>query len=111
MIQTAANTRGAMGGNNPAYADGATVELGLQTASTDESRLYDAQGERRIYLAFFASDPALKPENRLKVTVWMGATLASPRFLRVLHADTEGRPGEAMLWVVVCSEITTEYAS
>jgi hypothetical protein len=110
-VQAAVNTRGAMGGNSPGYVNGATVDFGLQTANTQESRLYDARGETRIYNAFFSSDPALTPNNRLRVTKWMGVTLAKPRFLRVLNCDIEGAPGEAMLWIAACSEVTTENAA
>lgn len=111
-VQLATNTRGQMGGNSPGYADGATVGFGLQSATVEESAKYDARGEQRFYNAFFSSDPALTPQNRLKVTRWMGITLAAPRFLRVLAGgDVEGAPGQAMLWVVTCFEETLEHAT
>lgn len=108
-VQLAANTMGAMGDNDPAYADtGTTVEFGLQSATVQESLRYSARGEEKIYNAFFSSDPSLTPQNRLKVTQWMGVTQSPAKFLRVLNSDTEGPPGEAWLWIVVCREDTLE---
>ena len=111
-VQLAANTKDSMGGNVPGYVDTSTShDFLLQTASVQESNRYDARGEQTIYNAFFSSNPSLTPKNRLKVTNWMGVSLSTPRYLRVLATDTEGPPGEAQLWVVTCVEDTLERAS
>lgn len=112
VVQLAANTMGSMGGNSPAYADTTTtLDFLLQTASVEESLRFDARGERTIYNAFFATNPSLTNKNRLKVTKWMGDTLATYRYLRVLTDETEGRPTESMLWIVQCVEESLEMAS
>jgi len=110
-VQEAANTKDSMGGNVPGYADTATtVTFLLQSASVNESLRYDARGEETIYNGFFSSNPSLTPQNRLKVTKWMGETLTTPRYLRVLNTEREGTPDEARLWIVAMREDTLDRA-
>ena len=60
-----------------------------------------------MYFGFFDSNPSLDEKNRLRVTIWMGDTLGTARYLRVHAVETEGRPGDSMLWIAYLEEVTS----
>lgn len=108
--QAATHSRGAMGGPSRAFADGDVLDCLVQTMGYAELRKYNARGSRYHFHVFFASDPALTVNERLKWTVKGNAALAEPIYLRILDAYSEGRPGaegSELLWVVDAEQETT----
>jgi hypothetical protein len=101
--QVATTTRGSLGGQARGWTDvGTALDCLVQTPGAGESRKYDARGQRFSHQVFFAEDPALSVNHRLKWTVRAEATLAVPIYLRVLDCYPEGRPGEDFLWIADC---------
>lgn len=98
VVQTETTTRGASFGNSFAYTDGDSIDCLIQSVSASESLKYADRGMMFTDRAFFSSDPGLTNQNRLKQTVQGGVTLATPRLLRVLATNADGRPGEDMVW-------------
>lgn len=105
--QTESNTVGTAFGNTPTYADGATLDCLVQTAEAAEAMGFATRGMKYTHIAFFSTDPSLTNQNRLKWTVRGNEALAAALFLRVLAVETEGRPGESLLWFAFCSEDTS----
>lgn len=99
---------GASWGAVPSYSNGTALTCNVQEMSVKEALQYGAQGQARWYNVFFASDPSLEVGKRLKVTKMNNATLATPRFLKVMATEFEGNPGgDLQLWIAVCEEVTT----
>lgn len=107
--QSETNSTGTSWGNSPSFTDGSSLDCMIQTAAASESGKYANRGMAFTHEAFFAADPGLTNQNRLKWTVKAGTTLSTPRYLRVLDVYTEGRPGEDELWVAELSEEQTRH--
>lgn len=109
--QTEVNTPGAAFGKSLTYTNGSTLDCLIQTVSDSESNKYQTTGMLFTHQVFFAENPALSSQNRLKWTVKDESNLSSAAFLRVLACYREGRPGDEMLWIADCSEEQTRLES
>jgi len=97
---------GASGGDVLTPSDGDLLDCLVQ--SNDGSSLSnDARGQRSDFTLFFSSDPAITVDNQLKWIVQAGVELGTPIEMRVMAIDSEGRPGETMLWMAQCEHVTT----
>jgi hypothetical protein len=105
--QSAAHAIGASMDAVRTWSDVSTLTCLIQTTSGSESSRYNARGSHFSHWAFFASDPSLTVNNRLKWTVEANQTLATAKYLRVLACYPEGRPGGNFLWVCECELETT----
>ena len=97
------------GGLEFSHTDGTALDCLVQTMSADEDVRYAARGQRNRYVVFFASNPGLSQDDRIKWTHQGGNAFASAKYLRVLDQYSEGRPGAGnqMLWIVDAEESTT----
>lgn len=108
--QTPSRTIGPSGGDDVVFSDGAALSCRFEEMSADEAVRYDARGERSLFTAYFAFDPAFTVDNRLKLTEWAGETISPPKFCRVLGQKKKASPGGRLsLWVVDCEEVTQRY--
>jgi hypothetical protein len=107
-------TSGAIMGNTPTATDGASLDCNVQSMSVGEAKQFAARGEVKLFNVFFATDPALTTNNRLKwiKTNGNGTTFATPRILKVLATDEERNPdGSEILYIAQCELVTTEALS
>lgn len=104
--QTATHALGAAGGDTRTWADAGSLDCTIQTPSAREQTQYMARGMNFTHKAYFSSDPSLSTDNRLKWTVQKSNTLATPIYLRVLSIKSQGRPGEALLWIAALEQDT-----
>jgi len=76
--------------------------------SASESEEFDTRGERRRWEIFFATDPAVNPNTRGKITKWQSQVLPEPYTVRVLTTEIEGSPdGSLLMYILICEEIDT----
>lgn len=112
--QSVAQTQGNTFGNTPAASDGSSFDCNVQTMNWNESLAFDARGEMKLYDVYFATDPSLAKNNRLKWTKTdgNGTTFSSPRILKVLATAEERNPdGTLALYIAKCELETTERQS
>lgn len=103
--QTETVTIGASGGVNESYADGASLTCLVQEVSSRERLDYAARGLDVDFVLYFSTEPSISNNRRLKLVTVGGA--ADGRICRVTGAYKEGRPGEALLWVVLVAFVPT----
>lgn len=109
--QTVTSTVGAIFGSTPSVADGPTHVCNVQSMSVGESKKFSALGQVKLFNVFFATDPTLERNSRLKWTKTDGnqTTFAVPRILKVLATDEERNPeGSEVLYIAQCVWETTE---
>lgn len=112
--QSATYTSGEMGGNTPTSADGASLDCNVQSMSVGETKQFDARGQLKLFNVFFATDPGLTENNRLKWTKTNGnaTTFAAARILKVLATEEERNPkGTKILYIAKCEWETSEHLS
>lgn len=112
--QSVTYTQDQIFGNTPTVTDGVSLDCNVQSMSVGESKQFDARGEMKLYNVFFASDPTLTVNNRLKWTKTNGngTTFATPRILKVLAIEEERNPkGTKVLYIAKCEWETTEALS
>lgn len=108
--QSPTRTLGPSGGDDVAFTDGPALDCRFEEMSADEAVRYDARGERSLFTAYFAADPAFTVDNRLKLTEWAGEAVSPPKLCRVLGQKTQASPrGSLKLWIVACEEVTQRF--
>lgn len=106
--EAATPTISASGDQVRTWAAGGSLECTVQTMSANDAEKYAAGGSSFFYSVFFAANPSLTRNNRLKWTVRAGAAVSPPIYLKVLACYPEGPPGEDQLWVADCSQETSD---
>lgn len=106
--QSETSAIGEGGGIEYSYTDGTALDCLVQTMDADQAIQYGARGQRNLYNLFFASNPSLSQNKRIKWTHQGGTALSTAKYLRVLDQYSEGRPGSGsqLLWIVDAEEVT-----
>jgi hypothetical protein len=91
-------TSGAAFGTSYTRGTGAATKCCVQEMDGSEILDYKARGKKVSHQLLFSSDPGIGPEHEIE---WNGETL------QFRGAYKEGRPGESMLWIVVCDLVST----
>lgn len=72
-----------------------------ESLSAEEIRDYAAFGMRATHRFMFSSDPRITPQNHI------GYPVGSKTIMHVTAVTDQGRPGETLLWIVLCELKTT----
>ncbi|MAT51485.1 MAG: hypothetical protein CMK32_09915 [Porticoccaceae bacterium] len=83
----------------------ADVDCKVQMLSADESDGFLSDAEAKGVQVLFASDPSLNSRCYLKHTARADGSI-SARWFKVMGTFEEGRPGQTLLWVAMCEELT-----
>ena len=95
------------------------IECLIQEVDSSESKILAARGIQRGYEVFFSSDPGYSGQEHQYSIFWMnrgdGSKLQAGQLktypfgdalrLDIVGHYVEGRPGETLLWIYVCSTL------